>query len=240
MQESIFFIKETDIPNTPDKDLEKHICSFGLNGEGLNEQPLSLSNFYGKGLCIWQYPIQFAPFLKWLSSIKVESYLEIGCRYGGTFVIISETLKKNNPKIRLMACDLIKESHILKEYRNYSNFEYIQTNSQLNEFKKIIGNNVQMVFIDGNHTHLGCYNDWKLFESNNNTKYIVFHDIDSVSCPDVGSIWRIVKKDKRFQSKEFIKQYPLNDMPFKNKFLGIGVLSRKKIKPLSIHNIPHI
>lgn len=227
MQEIIHFIKETDISNIPDKDLEKHICSFGLNGEILGEQPLSLSDYYGKGLYIWQYPNQFAPFLKWLSTIKVDSYLEIGCRHGGSFVIISEILKKNNQKIRLMACDLIEESNVLKEYKNYSNFEYIKISSRLEKFKNIIGNNVELVFIDGDHEYDGCYSDWKLFDSNDNTKHIIFHDIDSASCRHVGTIWRDVKKDKRFEFTEFIQQYPVDDIPFKNKFLGIGVLSRK-------------
>ena len=228
MQETVSFIKETDISNIPDKDLENYICSFGLNNEILNEQPVSLSEYYGKGLHIWQYPNQFAPFIKWLSGIKVDSYLEIGCRRGGAFVIISEILKKNNSNIRLMACDLIDESDILKEYRDYSNFEYIKANSQDEGLKNVIGDNVEMIFIDGDHTYDGCYNDWKLFDSNINTKHIVFHDIDSVSCLGVGTIWQDIKKDSRFEYREFIQQYPIDDIPSKNKFLGIGVLSRKK------------
>ena len=226
MEETILFLKETDISNMPLSELEEHICTFGLNNEVLQEQPRSLSSFYGKGLHLWQYPIQLAPYMKWVSELNVNSYLEIGCRWGGTFVVISELLKKNNPNIRLVACDPIGESSILKEYRKFSKFEYICHPSGSQEFADVVGTDIEMVFIDGDHSYQGCWRDWMLFTNNRNTKHIVFHDIDSSECRDVGMIWQRVKSDS-FHANEFIRQYPREDIPLGRNFLGIGTLTRK-------------
>ena len=58
-------------------------------------------------------------------------------------------------------------------------------------------------------------------------KYIIFHDIDSVSCPGVSKLWNEIKVDDRFEFIEFIEQYPIDLIPAKNKYLGIGILIRK-------------
>lgn len=229
LEETLQFLKTHDISSMDLNLLEEHICSFGLNNEVLSEQPKSLSEYYGKGLLIWQYPNQFAPFIKWLSNIKIDSYLEIGCRFGGTFIIISEILKKNNPNIRLIACDLIQESLILKEYKKYTNFEYLNKPSGSLEFDSHIGKNIDMVFIDGDHSYSGCMRDWLSFKDNPEVKYIIFHDIHSNSCPAVGEIWKLIKKDYalEFEFNEFVDQYPSEDIPQHSHFLGIGTATRK-------------
>ncbi|WP_163153391.1 hypothetical protein [Bradyrhizobium uaiense] len=43
------------------------IPALELNDESLREQPSELSASFGKGLHIWQYPSQLAPYLAWLS-----------------------------------------------------------------------------------------------------------------------------------------------------------------------------
>jgi hypothetical protein len=61
------------------------IPALGLNDEFLNEQPPELSARFRKGLHLWQYPSQLAGYLVWLArnAAGIESYLEIGCRWGG-------------------------------------------------------------------------------------------------------------------------------------------------------------
>jgi len=59
--------------------------------------PDELYQFCGRGLHYWQYPNQFSKYLVRLSQFKVESYLEIGVRHGGTFVITVEYLSRFHP-----------------------------------------------------------------------------------------------------------------------------------------------
>ena len=69
------------------QELEQLLPTFGMNDEILNEMPAEFSEHFGKGVKFWQYPNQFAPYLKHLSTLKIDSYLEVGCRWGGTFIL---------------------------------------------------------------------------------------------------------------------------------------------------------
>ena len=228
LKETIQFISDEEFSNLSTQQLIDTLPTFGLNDEVLYEQPTSLEPYFGHGLKIWQYPIQMAPFIKWLQTVNVNSYLEIGVRWGGNFIVVSEILKRNNPNINLFACDLIKESDILTEYRDHSDFIYLNTKSTSNLFRSLVQNyNMDMVYIDGDHSYEGCLSDYLLFKNNPNTKYIVFHDIDSVACPGVVQIWNDVKNDPQFTALEFTQQYPKDLIPARQNYLGIGVLIRK-------------
>lgn len=200
------------------------ILSLGLNDEKLHEQPPELSPYFGYGLKMWQYPNQLSKFANYISSINVDSYLEIGCRYGGTFIFNSEILSKNNPDIALYACDIIPQSDILTEYSQIRSFEYITQYSSFPSFRnRFIKNPPEFVFIDGDHSYAGVKNDFEIFENSEKTKYIVFHDITSDACPGVSQIWKEVLQDKRFNTIEFCDQYDSVD----GNYLGIGIAVRK-------------
>ena len=86
---------------------------------------------------IWQYPNQFSKYLYLLSNYKINSYIEIGCRWGGTFVLTNEFLKKHNTIIKSVAIDII-DSHVI-EYCNKNNeTEFFKINSQHENFKEYI------------------------------------------------------------------------------------------------------
>ena len=107
------------------KFLEKEfIPSLGLNDELLHEQPVELSPYFGKGLHIWQYPNQLAAYLAWLSNnaTGVKSYTEIGCRWGGMFILVTEWLRRTNPDLNIVvAIDPIKSRAFIEEYFEYLN-----------------------------------------------------------------------------------------------------------------------
>lgn len=230
LDETIDFIKSERFETLTENELIDIIPSFGLNNEVIEEQPIQLASFFGKGIKMWQYPIQIAPFLIWLKSVKIKSYLEIGARWGGNFIVISEVLKRKNSSIKLFACDLIPTSDILIEYQKYSLFSYLLMDSKSDEFKSFIEkNSVEMVYIDGDHSYNGCWSDYLLFKDNATTKYIVFHDIDNSSCPDIAKIWNEIKNDSQFKFIEFKNQYPKEDIPWQKNYLGIGVLIKKEI-----------
>ncbi|QOZ33873.1 hypothetical protein [Bradyrhizobium sp. CCBAU 53421] len=46
------------------------IPALGLNDELLHEQPPELAPSFGKGLHLWQYPNQLAPYLAWLAPMS--------------------------------------------------------------------------------------------------------------------------------------------------------------------------
>ena len=88
------------------KYIEELIKKLGFNGEGTEQQPELVKNNLG-GLFIWQYPNQFSKYLCMLRNYNIQSYMEIGCRWGGTFILTFEYLKFFN-KMRLgAAVDII-------------------------------------------------------------------------------------------------------------------------------------
>jgi hypothetical protein len=117
----IDLLRQTPLPRLREPDfIEKELLpQLGLNDELLNEQPASLATYLGQGFGwrIWQYPNQFSKYLVFLSSIAppLSSYAEIGCRFGGTFVLTVEYLVRFNPEFgAALAVDLIEESELLK------------------------------------------------------------------------------------------------------------------------------
>jgi cephalosporin hydroxylase len=60
-----------------------------------------LSNYFGFGLHIWQYPSQLARYLASLSlnCKEITCYVEIGCRWDGTFILVSEWLQKQGRNV---------------------------------------------------------------------------------------------------------------------------------------------
>jgi hypothetical protein len=66
----------------------------GLNNEIPREFPSELYPFCGYGIRSWQYPPQFSRYLVFLSERNLRSYVEIGCRFGGTFIICVEYLRR--------------------------------------------------------------------------------------------------------------------------------------------------
>jgi cephalosporin hydroxylase len=209
-------LNEIDIDNISNDDLELLLPSFGMNDEKLMQMPPHLSDSYGKGLKFWQYPNQFNEYLKKLSSYEINSYLEIGSRWGGTFIITSEILKLKNKNLKLYACDIISKTDILKEYEEYSEFTYLNKSS-FDITKSDVDNQVDLILVDGFHSYEAVKKDFNL-SLTLNPKYIVLHDIYSDACPDVVKFWNEIKND--YKHHEFIKQYDNVD----GNFLGIGLL----------------
>jgi hypothetical protein len=214
------------------------IPSLGLNDEFLNEQPSELSPRFGKGLHIWQYPNQLAGYLAWLAqnSNNITSYMEIGCRWGGMFILISEWIRKNGGQLRaVIAVDPIKPTPFIEAYfdllrdRSTDGLPAIQatylcelsTSSAVKELVQRV--EPDFVFIDGDHELRGALFDHMLFRDH--ARIIVHHDIHSDACPDPTFLWEVLKKveAKDFEFYEFIDQYP----SVRGNFLGIGAMKRK-------------
>ncbi len=205
--------------------------ALGLNDENLNEQPEELSKFFGTGLHIFQYPNQFAAYLAWLSDHATEtrSYVEIGSRWGGTFIITCEWLRRiGAPLNTVIAIDPIGETPLLKAYGQHlskqsTNYSFVKDLSSSPVVRSLFeSTQPSFVFIDGDHSMNGALSDHML--ARKSADIIVHHDIASDACPESTTLWQYLKEleSRRFDHFEFIDQYT----SVQGSFLGIGALKR--------------
>jgi cephalosporin hydroxylase len=223
----IQFIKESKLEDLKDNIyLENLIIKLGFNTENLIEQPKIVKN-NGGGLLIWQYPNQFSKYLSLLSKQKIQSYIEIGCRWGGTFVLTNEYLKIFNNVNKSVAIDII-DSPVLNYCITNNETQFIKINSQSQEFKTYINNNhFDLIFIDGDHSYNGVKHDYTI--SKNSGNIFVFHDIVNDACPGVVEFWNELKNNEAdtYNFFEFTEQYDDVWNDTYQKFLGIGVAIKK-------------
>lgn len=222
-------IQDADINDIKDqKFIENLILTLGLNTEILDEQPDIVKNNTG-GLLIWQYPNQFSKYLYFLSTVmkdkKIDSYMEIGCRWGGTFVLTVEYIKRFFPIHKAVGIDIFESP--LKHYTQVNeNCEFLQMNSTSDDFSRYMHNNFfDMIFIDGDHSYEGVKNDFNMTKNHGNI--FVFHDMVSDACPGVVQFWNELLKDDSFTFYEFTDQYEDVTARTGRKYLGIGVAVRK-------------
>jgi len=223
----IKFIKESNIEDLQKSNyLENLIIKLGFNTEILREQPKIVKD-NGGGLLIWQYPNQFSKYLCLLSRLKIQSYIEIGCRWGGTFILTNEYLKQFNNVNKSIAVDII-DSPVLNYCISNNETQFIKINSQSEEFKNYMNNNYfDLIFIDGDHSYNGVKNDYEI--SKNSGKIFVFHDIINDMCSGVVQFWNELKNNENdtYDFFEFTEQYEDVWNNTYQRFLGIGVAIKK-------------
>jgi hypothetical protein len=228
----IKLIREKDLnylsnPERLEKDL---LLKLGLNDEQLEEFPEELYLFCGYGLFYWQYPNQFSKYLVRLSKLKIKSYLEIGVRHGGTFIITVEYLNRFHPIGEAVGIDIGYCPSLKKYKKDNSKIEFFRADSQSLHFKEFIKNHevFDLVLIDGNHEKEFCQSDFDTVKDKANI--IVFHDIVSDVCPGVVHIWNELKQ--KYQDEycffEYIDQYKSVKERTGQVFLGIGMAVKKK------------
>jgi len=197
---------------------------LGLNDE-TGHFPPSLKPFIGQGLLCWQYPNQFSKYLVHLARQGIESYMEIGVRHGGTFVITIEYLSRFNPIREAVGVDLGCSSTLQDYAAGRPGVKVLQANSHDAGFKQFVRGHdpFDLVLIDGDHTLEGCREDFDLVRDRG--RVLVFHDIVSEPTPGVTAVWQEVRErhDERFDFYEFTDQYPDFSRDSGAEFLGIGV-----------------
>lgn len=220
-------IKESDLHDLKNNVyLEWLIVNLGFNTEMLREQPKIVKD-NGGGLFIWQYPNQFSKYLCLLNAQNVSSYIEIGCRWGGTFVLTNEYLKRFNNVTKSVAVDII-DTPVLNYCILNNETQFIKLNSQSQEFAGYMKNNkFDLIFIDGDHSYEAVKSDYEICK--NSGKIYVFHDIVNSVCPGVVQFWNELKvnESETYDFYEFTEQYEDVWNDTYQTFLGIGVAIKK-------------
>ena len=215
--------------------MEKFILeNVGLNKESLGELAPELEKYFGTGLYIWQNPKQFTSYVLWLSenAKNCESYLEIGSRWGGTFIVTCEILRRVSPNFKCAtAVDLINKTPFIERYEKIAKesgieINYFKGSSTSDEFKNLMKKlKPDISLIDGDHSIKGALQDHMLIRQF--SKIIVHHDICSDTCPESTLLWNSLKQlEAGMDYIEFAEQYP----SLKGNYFGIGVLTNRLIE----------
>lgn len=197
---------------------------LGLNDRHMHQYPTHLHPFCGVGIDSWQYPNQFSKYLHYLSKQNLESYIEIGCHKGGTFIITVEILSRFHPIARAVAVDNW-EREIMHEYANINPaVSYLPQSSQSDEFKFIVNSqHWDLVLVDGDHSYKGVVEDFALVKGS--AKRIAFHDIRNHLCPGTQQIWFEIKKEySHCNLYEWVDQYDDVLLRLRGGIMGIGLL----------------
>jgi len=202
---------------------------LGLHTNSLRQFPGGLHPFIGKGLRSSQYPVQFSRYLVRLADHDVKSYLEIGVKFGGTFIITVEYLRKIGRLKKAVAIDRY-DCPALRDYSRLNRkIEFHRMNSHGIRFRDLYNQygGFDLVFIDGDHSGPGARKDFDLVKKQ--CRVIVMHDIANCLYPELGRLREDVKKDFRhaYDFYEFTDQYESVYSKEEQSYLGIGMMVRK-------------
>jgi hypothetical protein len=154
---------------------------------------------------IYQTPIQFAGYLKWLEEhiSGIRSYLEIGVFSGGMAVVMKnfincfagENLRTVWLEVNLANIHPAAVQYLGDQLRICSSFDRgFIAEAQAAPF--------DMVFIDGDHEYKGVRADWENF--GRTARIVVFHDIVEKFCPGVVRLWNELNTLPGWQSVTFV------------------------------------
>jgi predicted O-methyltransferase YrrM len=206
--------------------------------EQVHEQPaVVLAN--GGGLRLWQYPNQFSKYLSTLRGLAPRSYIEIGCRWGGTFAVTVEYLSRFGSLEHAVAVDLEATSVIEYVHMSGRNVTFVRADSTGQEFADWLADKrFDVAFIDGDHSYQGVSRDFASCAPI--ASILVFHDICSHAVPGVAVFWMELKAmySDTYDFFEFLEQYPDVLQRMQVPYLGIGVAVKKSWRPQ--HVVPPV
>jgi hypothetical protein len=152
---------------------------------------------------IYQTPGQLAAALVYLSTFKIESYLEVGVFQGGCFLFVSEYLRRFNPEIRCQGIDptgyLNPEIRDIIAVESWINFAPVTSDMLAGETWPPF----DLVLIDGDHTTAWVERDWA--NVGRRAKICLIHDIQETSCPDIVAFWAGLEEKEHARTMEFLE-----------------------------------
>ena len=182
--------------------LEDVIAEAGLAPRG-REIPVCLHDHIG-GVRAWQYPIQLAPYLLWLSDKRIRSYAEIGVAYGGTFILTVEYLSRFFPLTVAVAIDMSSDAAFLDYARERPWIRIVSDLSTSPAARRAAEQYgpFDLAFIDADHAEAACLADYEMISPY--ARIVAFHDLVEHTTPGVAKVWADVTGAEKV---EFVEQY---------------------------------
>lgn len=210
--------------------LERELLpSLGLNDENPDQMPEHLRPQLGRGLRFWQYPSQFAPYLVHLASLQPRSYLELGVRHGGTFVVTTEYLSRTGPLERAVAVDLGRPPSVEQYVAQDDRLTFLQVNSRSPEFAAFLAEHgpFDVVLIDGDHSPEGVRSDVETVMPH--ARAMVLHDTTSDAWPGPGEVIAELREQHAgdYEFASFTAQYDDVVTRTGRRWMGIDVAVRR-------------
>jgi len=203
--------------------LESLLLRLGLNDEALHEFPHELHPRCGRGLRIWQYPVQFSRYLIQLSRLTIHSYLEVGIRHGGSFVTTVEYLDRFHALDFAIAVDVIPCPSMAAYNSENARAQFWCLNTRGPDFAARVAelDSLDLVFIDSQHEEEHCRAEFEIIADRANL--MAFHDVANRDCPGVRQVWREITRQPGYTCFEYIDQYAEL-----GPFMGIGLAIKKE------------
>ena len=166
-----------------------------------------------------------------IQKLNPKNIIEIGVAKGGS----NKLLELAAPNARMFLIDILDSSAKL-EKKLRSNVDYLFYDSHKKEtidsIKKVLnGDNVDFLYIDGDHTYEGAKQDYEVFGELVQYGIIAFHDI--VSCPiGAGKVWNEISRPTNIDTINTWREFSTMEIVFpreENKtttpqLLGTGIL----------------
>jgi cephalosporin hydroxylase len=168
----------------------------------------------GSRLRILQLPREFAQLLIFMSTRKIDRYLEIGTAVGGSWLTIDSYLRVINPTYQgSVGIDIKFRIRSWTEHiARFKNIEFRCGNSRdINLGQETF----DLCYIDADHTEESVRNDFEKVK--NNCRYVAFHDI-VLQDSTVNAYWEEIKH--QYEYVEFIDR----SLP---QTCGVGILKIK-------------
>lgn len=174
------------------------------------------------GLKLQQVPEEYASLLLFLKQRNIKTYLALGLGNGGSFA--TECFFMHKSLEAAIGVDNLAYGHLIGQ----NEIEILSFIENVNEKENIVFHKLttdeffyrladkekfDAIFIDADHSYEGAKRDY-----DNSLKHIekggiiIFHDINSDSCPGIKRLWQEAKQGRKFH--EFIS----------SKTCGIGVV----------------
>jgi cephalosporin hydroxylase len=208
--------------------LERELLpQLGLSGDATEVYPPELVPYTAQALRHWQYPSQFSKYLAHLSKLQIETYLEIGVQYGGTFAITVEYLQRFCPLRRAFAVDVNRVPSLNEYAKQNPAVQVLREDTSTERFARFVERSgpFDLVLIDGDHSEEGCQRDFDAVRDH--ARHIAFHDIVDPAWPGVERVWSRVRQDPDYETAEFTDQYPDVQRRLGHSCLGIGFATRR-------------
>jgi hypothetical protein len=188
-------IRNADLPSLRDVAFVEYLLlELGLHDPTNGFVPDSLLAYTGKGLSIWRCPNEFARYLVWLAARPpIRSYLEIGVESGGSFITTTEYLRRFHPLRAAIGLDPVLSPPVFDYVSRSDGVHFIQGTQASEELRWLIEQlgEVDLVFIDGDHSPDAVRADWEFARSH--SRYVAFHKIMAKNRPGVTSLWEEIR-----------------------------------------------